>query len=76
LGEEQSAKEGIFRTAICIPFFFNSFDQIEGLTMHNQADSGVLALEPYRGTSHNPKILCLILISFRNKKIKLNILNH
>jgi hypothetical protein len=28
LGEEESAKEGIFRTAISIPFF-NSFDRVE-----------------------------------------------
>jgi hypothetical protein len=74
LGEEGSAKEETFRTAFCIPLFFNPFDPVDmGMTMeYRLLQMEVLQKNHARGISNFPKEN----LAIRNKKIEKNNLSH
>jgi len=79
MGEEESAKEGIFRTPFCIPLFINSFDQVD-MGFKDAKPSYCRWRSCLRTLQRDFKLpqdsQLAVFIPFANKKIKLIILNH
>jgi hypothetical protein len=67
-----------FQTAACIPLFFNPFDQADmSMKMQYQATSdGDLAQELYQRDFNFSQSFYFDILSIKEKKIKINILNH